>query len=313
MYEPTPYEPGGDKPGGDQPNGDQPNGTPTGNCKCDEWEVSAPNGEQPIRRLLLDLKKAVKEAVDKGKLPTDAIKKFDDELKDPEKEAQGILAVYNSYKKFYEQVDCQLAKAKSWKAKIAEWLKGNIEQSTMDAITQFRQDHYGDEETRICCGWRALRDQFNCMRDCLEQSKRTEEESKQDYDGFKGFEKTLGERFTLLESLFKQAEKLNEEERYQALFAVSLEFNEAYDNLGLVRDWAYARSQCPELPQDGCGGEEQPPPPPPPEGGYGEQQPPPPPVGGAYGKPEPPPPPPPPPEGGEYGEQPPPPPPDEGG
>ena len=268
MYEPTPlYE-----PRGDQPNGDQPNGAPTGTCKCDKWEPREPEGGQPIRRLLLALKVAVKEAVDKGELPLDAIKKFDDELKDPDKEAQGILAVYNAYKKFYEQVDCQLAKAKAWKEKIAEWLKGNIDSTAEKAIRKFRKDHYDDIENRICCDWLVLRHQLNCMRDCLEQAKRTEEESKQDYDGFKGFEKTLGERFTLLESLFKQAEKLNEEERYQALFAVSLEFDEVYNNLGLVRDWAYAREQCPKLPQNGECGETEPSTP---EDGYGEQSPPP--------------------------------------
>jgi hypothetical protein len=277
MYEPKPYEPGGENPGGEDPGGD-----PTGNCKCDKWPVEVPNGDLPLRRLILALKEAVKD------LPPEATKKFEDELKDAEKESQGILAVVNKYKEFYDKLDCRLAEAKTWKEDIARWLVGKIDQPTADAITEFRKTHYEDVEKKICCDWLVLRDQLNKMRDCLEQAKRTEEERKKDYDDFKVFEKTLGDQFTLLKSLYDQAKALNAEQRYKGVFALSLEYGEVYDNLGLFRSWAYARSQCPQLPPDEYGQPcEQETPPTPPEGGeYATGQPEPPPTpsgGGGYG------------------------------
>lgn len=294
MYQPKPHETGGYTPGDDKPGGD-----PIGKCKCEKWPLEVPNEDQPFRRFLLALKEAIQG------LSAEAIKKFEDELKDAEKESQGIPAVVAKYKEFYDKLDCRLAEAKGWKEEIARSLTGKIDQPTADAITEFRKQNYDDVEKKICCDWIALRDRLNKLRDCQEQAKRTEEERKQDYDDLKSFEKTLGDRFTQLKTLFDQAKALAMEQRYQGVFAVSLEYGEIYDNLGLFRDWAYARSQCP-----------------PPENGYGEpgepEEPPPPPEG-EYGKPEPPPPPPPPlpplPDSGGYSEQPtpqPPPPPESG-
>jgi hypothetical protein len=315
MYEPKPYEPGGDKPGGDKPGGD-----PSGKCKCDLWPIEVPNADQPFKRLVEALKASLQG------LPAEAIKKFEDELKDAEKESQGLPAVIGKYKEFYDKLDCKLAEAKTWKEDIARWLVGKIDKPTADAIAAFRKKYYDDVEKKKCCDWIALRDRLNKLRDCLEQAKRTEEERKNDYDGLKSFEKTLGDRFSQLKSLFDQAKALNAEQRYKGVFAVSLEYGEVYDNLGLFRDWAYARSQCPAPSGNGYGpAGEQPPPPtdypaPPPPTGYPEpppppsypEPPPPPPDTGGYGKEPPPPPdygnqPPPPPDSGGYGTQPPPP------
>jgi hypothetical protein len=269
MYEPKPNEPGGDKPGDDKPGGD-----PTGNCKCINWPVKETPPEQPFRRFLLDVKEAIQG------LPPDAIEKFETELKDAEKESQGIAGIVSKYKEFYDkQLDCKLAEAKNWKSEIARLLDGKIDDAAKTTITNFRNDHYEGEEKRICCDWLALRDAMNKLRDCLEQAKRTEEERKQDYEDFKGFQKTLSDRFDSLKTLFEDAKKLATEQRYRALFALSLEFDAIYDTLSLFRDWAYASKNCPKPPDDGDGqtGEPEPPtesgyvkPPPPEGGGYGE-------------------------------------------
>jgi hypothetical protein len=250
MYQPNPSELGGEDSGG----------VPTGKCSCAEWKVETPGADQPIRRLLFALKEAVRD------LPPDVVKKFEDELKDAEKEAQGVLAIVNKYKEFYDKLDCKLAEAKTWKADIARWLEGKIDQATADAIKKFRRENYDDVEKKICCGWIDLRDRLNLMRDCLEQAKRTEEERKKDYEDFKAFEKTLGDRFALLKSLYDQAKSFLAEQRFKTVFAVSLEFDEVYNKIGIFRDWAYARSQCPK-PADGYGqsGEEEQP-----EGEYAE-------------------------------------------
>jgi len=228
MYVPNPNQSGGEEPGG----------VPTGTCTCEKWTVEVPDEDQPLRRLLLALREAVQE------LPPEAVKKFEDELKDAEKESQGILPAVNKYREFYDKLDCRLAEARTWKADIARWLVGKIDERTKQAVRSFRAEYYDDVERTICCDWIALRDRLNGMRDCLVQAQRTEEERKKDYDDFKAFEKTLGERFTQLKSLYDQAKSLLAEQRYKAVFAVSLEYKEVYDNLGLFRDWDYARSQC---------------------------------------------------------------------
>jgi hypothetical protein len=274
MYEPKPYEPGGDKPGDDQPGYDQSGGGTTVECTCEEWPVEVPDETQPFRRLLLALKEALQD------LPPETSKKFEDELKDAEKESQGIAAVVAKYKEFYDKLDSRLSEAKCWKEEIARWLKGKLSQAAKDAIENFRKTHYDDLDHKTCCDWLALRDGLIHQRDCLEQAKRTEEESKKDYDDFKAFEKELGGRFDKLKALFEQAKALNAEQRYKAVFAVSLEFNDIYDTLSLVRDWANARRECGE--QNGYGETEQEPTP---GGGqYGAQEPTPPPTeGGGYG------------------------------
>ncbi|HYG80279.1 MAG TPA: hypothetical protein VD861_07830 [Pyrinomonadaceae bacterium] len=238
MYEPKPYEPGGDKPGDDTPAYGQSGGDTTVECTCEEWPVKVPDETQPFRRLLLALKEALQD------LPPDTAKKFEDELKDAEKESQGIPAVVAKYKEFYDKLDSRLSEAKCWKEEIARWLKGKLSQAARDAIEEYRRTNYDDPEKKICCDWLALRDRLNRLRECLEQAKRTEEERKKDYDDFKAFEKELGARLDKLKTLFEQAKALNAEQRYKAVFAVSLEFRDIYNDLGLVRDWANARREC---------------------------------------------------------------------
>lgn len=275
MYEPN--KQGGDKPGDDKPGGD-----PTGKCKCVDWPIKTTPEEEPFRRFLLALKEAIKD------LPDDAVEKFEGELKDAEKESQGVAGVVGKYKEFYDkQLDCRLAEAKNWKAEIARLLEGKITKEAKAAINDFRKKNYGDFDEKICCEWIVLRYELNEMRDCLEQAKRKEEEGKQDYENFKGFEKTLGERFASLKALFDQAKALAAEQRYQAVYAVSLEFDDIYNNLGFFRDWAYVISKC--LPDGNGHGQT----------GEGQQQST---EGGAYAKPSQPEPTPP--ETAGYGEQP---------
>jgi len=260
----------------DEPKPDEPDGYAPGKCKCKPWEIDVPNPNEPFRRLLLALEKALQ---DLSTEPSEATKKFADDLKDAEKENQGIAAIVTKYKEFYEKLDCKLADAKRWKAEIDDWSKG-LGSEAKQAIEWFWITNYADKETKICCDWIRLRYKLHALLDCLEQAKKTEEEAQQDYDAIKGIQDTLTKVFAELESLYKKAKAFNAEQRPKSVYAVSLEFAKVYRTLW-PRDWSDVKKGCPKPTDYEGDGETYKPQPP--EGEYAQQPPPTPPEGGRYG------------------------------
>lgn len=241
----------------DYPTDQQPPGNgqtcepPTGDCTCPPWEIKdCPAENVPFRRLLQKLEDVLEELSEK---PTDATKKFGDDLKDADKEYQGITALVAKYKDFYDKLPCKMAEANNWRKELTNWTATNPPQGEKDAIKQARDTDYEQKEERICCDWIKCREQYNTTLDCLEQSKKTEEEAKENYDAIKNLEKTLGERFAELKTLFDKAKGFNEEERYRAVYAVSLEFDDVFAELSVIRDWVYARQECGIGSEDGTG------------------------------------------------------------
>ena len=244
--EQPPYEqkpPTGEEP----PYGKKPPGNgktcdpPTGNCKCPDWELENGPANEPFRRLLQRLEDILEGLAEK---PTDATKKFADDLKDADKEYQGVVALVNKYKEFYDKLDCKMAEAINWREDMAEWIAGKLTEAEKNAIQQSHQTNYGDVEKRICCEWIKCREYFLSMQDCLEQAKKKEEEAKENYDAIKNLEKTLGDRFADLKSLFDKAKGYRDEERFRAVYAVSLEYEAVFKDLSLIRDWFNARTEC---------------------------------------------------------------------
>ena len=243
--EKPPYEqkPPTEKP----PYGEKPPGNgktcepPTGNCKCPDWELENGAANEPFRRLLQRLEDILEEHAEK---PTDASKKFADDLKDADKEYQGVVALVNKYKEFYDKLECKMAEAINWREDMAEWIAGKLTEAEKTAIGNSHKTNYDDVEKRICCEWIKCREYFLSMQDCLEQSKKKEEEAKENYDAIKNLEKTLGDRFSDLKSLFDKAKGYRDEERFRAVYAVSLEFEAVFKDLSLIRDWYQARTEC---------------------------------------------------------------------
>jgi len=269
MYEPKPADPG-DKP--------------TGKCHCDDLSMDGiPDATQPFRELLDALSERVKALAP----PTEASTKFPDELKDIEKEYQGIDAIVAKYKEFYDkQLDCRLADVKRWRAKINEW-SSTLDPNTKACIRKYRKEKYDDKESQICCAWINLRRKLNLSSDCLVQARNTEARKQEAYDKLKGFLDTITKVFTDLEALFKKADAFNKEDKPKSVYAVGLEFEDLYKLI----DWPKTdEEKCPkpnggtgEQPEPSGGGYAQQPPSTPPSGGYAKT-PPPPPSGGGYGQ-----------------------------
>lgn len=268
MYQPKPADPG-DKP--------------TGNCHCEDLSMEGiPDATQPFRELLDALSERVKALAP----PTDASTKFPDELKDIEKEYQGIDAIVAKYKEFYDkQLDCKLADVKRWRAKINEW-SSTLDPSIKACIRKYRKEKYDDKESLICCKWINLRRKLNLSSDCLVQARNTETRKQEAYDQLKGFLDTITKIFTDLEALFKKADAFNKDDKPRSVYAVSLEFEDLYKLI----DWPKTDEEKCSKSNGGTGEQPQPPPsgyaqqPPstPPSGGYAT--PPPPPPGGGYGQ-----------------------------
>ena len=241
MYEPKPADPG-EKP-----------------FKCEEKpRQGIPDATKPFRELLDALTDQVKALTP----PNDASTKFPDELKDVEKEYQGIDAIVAKYKDFYDkQLDCKLADVKRWRASINEW-SSSLDDNAKDCICHYRKTKYSDREKAICCNWVELRRKLNGAIDPLSQAKNKEALKQEAYDKLKGFLDTVTKIFTDLEALFKKAEGFNKEGKPKSVFAVSLEFEDLYKLL----DWPKTdEEKCPAS----TGGTQQP------GGGYAQQTPPP--------------------------------------
>lgn len=245
---PTEQPPYGEKPPDKQPPyGHKPPGNgktcdpPTGNCKCPDYPLEDGPANEPFRRLLQRLEDILEELAEK---PTDATKKFADDLKDAEKEYTGVVALVNKYKEFYDKLDCKMAEAINWRQDMSEWIAGKLTDAEKNAIANSRKSNYDNIEKKICCEWIKCREYFLTMQDCFEQSKKKEEEAKDNYEAIKNLEKTLGDRFADLKSLFEKAKGYRDEERFRAVYAVSLEFESVFKDLSLLRDWLQARKEC---------------------------------------------------------------------
>lgn len=213
-----------------------------GRCHCRSWEIddSAASGGS-VRRLIKALEKILE---DPETTPTEATKKFGDDLKDADKEYQAITDVLSKYEKFYDDLECKMAAARNWKEEINAWCKDKVDQSTSDAIKALRRDSYDLEEKDRCCKWIEYRAKLIELYDCLKQAGVKVEEATEDYAAIKGLEKTLTDRFADLKRLRDKAETLFKAEQYKSVCAVYLEFEEVFNNLSLVETWDYAVKKC---------------------------------------------------------------------
>ena len=208
----------------DDPKQEDPGGTPSDPCKCEELPKDLPPETAPFRRLL----DALTEQLKKLPRPSEASTKFPDDLKDAEKEYQGIDAVVAKYREFYDkQLDCKLADVRRWRGLIEKW--SVTDPKIRQTIEQFRNDNYNQREKTICCDtWLRLREELNACSDCLVRARNAQARKQEAYDKLKGFLDALTKIFTELEALFKKAEAFNKDNKPKSVYAVLLEFNDLY-------------------------------------------------------------------------------------
>lgn len=206
---------------------------------CEKFNPPAGTGtNESIRKLLRELEGELA-----GMEPTEATKKFGDDLKDADKEYQSLGAVIAKYKEFYNKLDLRLAEARSWKQDIKQGCD-EVDQDTRRKIRRLREDSYDEVEEQRLCDWLESRGELIRLGDCLSQARKEEEQAADDYKAFKEFEKNLTAKFTDLAALWKRATELIEEERFKAVCAVGAEFREVYYNLGTVITWKEVIEEC---------------------------------------------------------------------
>src|SRR5262245_46531508 len=175
-----------------------PSGNCAGKCDCKDFPLPDyfPDENQTIRRVIKALEEELEKYSDK---PTDATKKFGDDLKDAEKEYLGIDAIVSSYEKFYDKLDCLLADARRWKDEIEAWCDEKVDPKVQTEIKELRAKYDKSEKDR-CCAWIKYKDQLIQMKDCSGQATVKVDEAKEDFKAYKDFEKTLNDRFSELKS-----------------------------------------------------------------------------------------------------------------
>ncbi|HEX8921933.1 MAG TPA: hypothetical protein VF766_10675 [Pyrinomonadaceae bacterium] len=218
----------------------------TGECTCKPFDMpQEPSGSiKSIRRLIKALEDELENI--QAARPTDATKKFGDDLKDADKEYQGIADIVTKYETFYNQkLDDELEKAKLWKKEIVSWSDDEVGRDAKRDIKKLR-DGYEAEEKKDgkCCEWLSFREQVNDLNDCLGQAMTAEQEAKDDNEAYKGFEKGLTDRFAELKSLFDKAEALWKAKKYKSVYAVRLEFDDVYRKLSDVDTWESRKKRC---------------------------------------------------------------------
>jgi len=208
-------------------------------CECIPYKPkNDPGKDQPIRRLIKALEE---ELASYSQTPTEATKKFADDLKDCDKEYQGLADIVKKYEEAYEKLDCMLTEANKNKQDLREWCD---EKGGNENIDELWEEEYEKKEHDICCRWIEFREKFNSLHDCPWQSDKTAEELKEDFEAFKNFEKTVKDRLTELKSLHAKAEELRAKERHNSVCAILIEYCELLLNLGVVQTWAYRREEC---------------------------------------------------------------------
>ena len=219
-------------------------GGESGNCTCKRKDPPDPFCPHPgegesIRRLIKTLEEELETYTQ-----NEAVTSFRTELKDADKEYQGIDTVVGAYRKFYDKLECgTLPDARQGKEDLATWCKEKVPSAVQAAIEKL-QDSYKEKEKKVCCKWIELREQLFYQSDCLTQAAKKVSDAKDDYEAHKGFEKTLGTRFTELKSLFEKATKLRTDGKHQSVCAARLEYDDLYEDLGEVPTWEYQQDKC---------------------------------------------------------------------
>ena len=225
----------------------------SGDCTCKRKEppkdpitckdkYPRPGEDESIRRLIKVLEE---ELETEPYAENEAVTSFRTDLKEADKEYQGIDAVVSSYRKFYDKLECgTLPDARQGKKDLATWCKEKVtDEKVVIEIGKLRQK-YLDKEKQVCCEWLKLRTQLFRQSDCLTQAAKTVSDAKDDYEAHKGFEKTLGARFTELKSLFEKATKLRTDGKHQSVCAAKLEYDDLYENLSVVPTWKEQQDKC---------------------------------------------------------------------
>jgi hypothetical protein len=218
-----------------------------GKCNCPDFDTSGLPGEKDtLRRLIKALEGQLEEY---SSNPSEAAKKFSDDLKDLDKEYQGLADIVKKYQDTYDTLVCSLSEANKNKQEISDWCKDKVDSATQKAIATLRSDQYDKKEKEICSQWITYQTQLFSLQDCQRQSDQRSQEAKDDLDAFKNFEKTVKDRLTELKSLYDKAKALRTAERHKSVCAVLAEYCDVLVNLGEVQTWADRRAANPPTGQ----------------------------------------------------------------
>lgn len=196
---------------------------------------------QPLRRLINAL---IEEVEQDAEAPPEATKKCLEDLKEVEKEYQGLAEIVKKYDESYLKLDAQEEESKKVLQAITEWTDAKVNSAVKAKIDALCQNEYQNKERTLRCRWIGYRDTFYAQQDCLSQCERKIEDIKEDYENAKNYDKTVKDRFTDLKSLYDKAKTSQEGKKYKSVYAVEVEYHRVLDTLYALETWTQRRADC---------------------------------------------------------------------
>lgn len=106
-----------------------------------------------------------------------------------------------------------------------------------EGIDDIRQRFYRNVESALESDFVGAREKLNSARSCRDQALQHKQWAQDEYEHYKDYKKVVAKDykdkvsawFAELDALYAKAEKLIEAEKYKAVYACSLEFNEVLD------------------------------------------------------------------------------------
>jgi hypothetical protein len=177
--------------------------------------------------------------------PADATKKLSDDLKDLEKEYEGLSALFALFEKDRATIECTFTtQVRKWYDEIHKLCDSNVScKETLTAI-QKAYDQQKQLERKACCDYIRVHDKITGDQNCQVQAERREAEARADLDLLKGLNKTFADRLKDLEEILKQANLMAKDRRFKAVCAYKLEFDAVWARLFQAETWCFRRKDC---------------------------------------------------------------------
>lgn len=217
---------------------------PGGPCKCSD----RPSGTEglkgtTIRQQLTEIETLVNNPP--LGTPADATKKLSDDLKELEKEYDGLASLLALFEKDRATIECTFTtQGRKWYEDIHKLCDGNI--SCKETITGIQKAYEGQEQLQrdACCDYIKQHYKVTGEQNCQVQAERREAEARTDLDLLKSLSKTITDRLKDLEEILKQANLMAKDRRFKAVCAYKLEFERVWSTLFQIETWCFRRKNC---------------------------------------------------------------------
>jgi hypothetical protein len=225
---------------------------PGGPCTCadlppDSTDPTAPKfrplPDGTVRQLLTAIETLINKPPDG--IPADATKKLVDDLKELEKEYDGLGDLITKFEADRATIECTFTtKSRKWRDEIHKLCDTNMSCALTKTDLQEIYARGRKAEKDTCCDYLKKFYELRGMQTCQTQAEAREAEARFDLDAVKALNKTFLDRLTDLEAIFKKAGEAADKKRFKTVCAYAMEFDLVWSTLFEARTWCFRRKNC---------------------------------------------------------------------